>query len=280
MFSVTKTPSKSPPPQPPPLREYGHYLVLNHCKTNGPRIIEDTSNLRLSMNFPVSFNLTLNKAFDQQNIGSCVANAFAAAVQIHTGEIPSRLYLYYNARLGCRICPSYDSGLELGRALPLMTSYGLPSETLFPYITSQFTSLPPYKSYTDNSIISQNITYSAIAQKEEILQHNLYSGNPIIFGINVYQSCMLKNVEKTGIIPYPNRKKERYLGGHCILMVGWTIYNKQDYFIIRNSWGTTWGNTGETKLQIINGKNGYAYIPKTYILDPALAFDFYAIKLN
>ena len=277
MFAVIK-----PPPPARPI-EYGKHLRFNHIKSKNQEEIDDLSNnLRLSITFPDKFTLTLNKAFDQQNIGSCVANAFAAAVQILTGEIPSRLYLYYNARLVCGISPNNDSGLDLGSALPILCSYGLPAESSYPYLTSQFKKLPPYQVYQDNSetIIPEIISYNRISQNEQVIKNVLYSGNPIIFGINVFRSCLLKNVETTGIIPYPNRRKEQYLGGHCILMVGWTTYNKQDYFIIRNCWGTIWGNTGETTLKIINGNNGYGYIPKIYILDPILAFDFYVIKIQ
>ena len=157
---------------------------------------------------------------------------------------------------------------------------GLPSENLFPYTTSRFKTLPPYTTYQSIPVTPQKVSYNKIAQNEAVIKNNLYSGNPIIFGINVYESFMLKIVETTGIIPYPNRKIQRFLGGHCVLMIGWTTYKNQEYFIIRNSWGTIWGNMGETKLKIINGSNGYGYIPKTYILDPILAFDFYAIKLQ
>jgi len=274
IFSVVK-PKRAPQP---PLRQYGNHIVLNHSKSAFQPVIEEHSNnLRLTMNFPDSFNLPLYKVFDQENIGSCVPNAFAAAVQIFTGDVPSRLYLYYNTRLGIGVCPKMDTGLDLGRALP----YGLPSETLFPYTTSKFATLPPYTTYQSIPITSDKITYSIIAQNEQSIKNNLYSGNPIIFGISVFQSLLLKIIEKNGIIPYPNIRKERYLGGHCVLMIGWTTHNKQDYFIIRNSWGTDWGNTGETILQPNDGKNGgYAYIPKTYILNPMLAFDFYALKIE
>lgn len=276
MFSVIK---KAPPP-PPQTIEYGKDLIFNHTKSKYQPDIEMSPNLRLSMSFPDTFNLTLYEAFHQQNLGSCVPTAFAAAVQILTGQIPSRLYLYYNARLACGICPNNDSGLDLGLALPTFCSYGIPSETLFPYNTSQFKKLPPYSTYQYDSITTEPITYNKISQNEEVIKDNLYSGNPIIFGIHVFRSFLLKGVETTGIIPYPNRRRERYLGGHCILMIGWTTYNNQEYYIIRNSWGTIWGNTGETTLKIINGNNGYGYIPKTYILDTILAFDFYAIKLQ
>jgi hypothetical protein len=281
MFKVYRFAVIKPPPPPPPQPiEYGHDLLFNHTKSKVQDEAEISPNLMLSMIFPDKFNLTLNEAFSQENLGACVPNAFAAAVQILTGSVPSRLYLYYNARLALGVCPNNDSGLDLGRALPIMTSYGRPVETLFPYNIKNFKNLPPYSCYRDDPISPETIIYSKIAQTEESIKTNLQSGNPIIFGIHVFRSFLLKNVETTGIIPYPNRRTERYLGGHCILMIGWTTYNNQEYFIIRNSWGTIWGNTGETTLNIVNGNNGYGYIPKTYILDLILAFDFYAIKIQ
>ena len=40
------------------------------------------------------------------------------------------------------------------------------------------------------------------------------------------------------------RKRGRMIGGHCITFVG---YNAEG-FIIRNSWGTQWGNNGHTVI--------------------------------
>jgi C1A family cysteine protease len=52
-------------------------------------------------------------------------------------------------------------------------------------------------------------------------------------------------------------------GGHAIACVGYDDFKK--VFIIRNSWGT---NVGD---------KGYYYMPYSYLTDPNLCDDFWAI---
>jgi hypothetical protein len=53
-------------------------------------------------------------------------------------------------------------------------------------------------------------------------------------------------------------------GGHAVLICGYNDNTKM--FILRNSWGNSWGN------------EGYGYIPYKYLLDPNLAGDFWTIR--
>ena len=55
------------------------------------------------------------------------------------------------------------------------------------------------------------------------------------------------------------------MGGHAIAAVGYD--DDKEYFIVRNSWGTEWGD------------NGYCYIPYTYLLNKNLANDFWKLEL-
>jgi C1A family cysteine protease len=59
-------------------------------------------------------------------------------------------------------------------------------------------------------------------------------------------------------------KTERSLGGHAVTLVGFNDETKQ--FIVRNSWGTAWG------------QNGYFTLPYAYVLNSGLASDFWCIK--
>jgi len=95
----------------------------------------------------------------------------------------------------------------------------------------------------------------------------LLDGYPIVFGINVYDSFESDDVSKTGIVPLPDKDKEKCLGGHAILIVGFKEIDNKNYFIVRNSWGTEWGD------------NGYCYMPFEYVLNEKLAEDFWSIKL-
>ena len=60
------------------------------------------------------------------------------------------------------------------------------------------------------------------------------------------------------------KPKEKQLGGHAILAVGYD--DRQRRFTIRNSWGSNWG------------LKGYFTIPYDYVIDENLADDFWTIR--
>jgi C1A family cysteine protease len=59
--------------------------------------------------------------------------------------------------------------------------------------------------------------------------------------------------------------KEKLLGGHAVLAVGYD--NAKQVFIVRNSWGTSWG------------QKGYFTMPYAYLTDSSLADDIWTIRL-
>ena len=67
---------------------------------------------------------------------------------------------------------------------------------------------------------------------------------------------------RTGIQPMP-QPNEQCLGGHAVLCVG---YTNDRHFIIRNSWGTGWG------------QQGYFTMKAEYILDANLSSDFWTLQ--
>ena len=75
----------------------------------------------------------------------------------------------------------------------------------------------------------------AIIQSEYYLKHTLVTNGPCLAALPTYQEH----------INFDFWNGSTFLGGHCILIVGYT----PDSFIIRNSWGKSYG------------KNGYYEIP-------------------
>jgi C1A family cysteine protease len=41
---------------------------------------------------------------------------------------------------------------------------------------------------------------------------------------------------------------------HAVIIVGWGQQNGTEFFLVKNSWGSSWGENGYVRFQIINGK--------------------------
>lgn len=71
----------------------------------------------------------------------------------------------------------------------------------------------------------------AMVRSAMALKYAIYANGPCVGGLPVYNTSVDKFWDKT---------KGDYLGGHAIAIVGWT----EDGFIIRNSWGASYGHEG------------------------------------
>src|SRR4051794_25448242 len=77
--------------------------------------------------------------YDQGRIGSCTANAIAAAIQFDRRKlrlrpdfVPSRLFIYYNER-AMEGHVAYDSGAQIRDGIKSVSKLGVSPEKLWPY---------------------------------------------------------------------------------------------------------------------------------------------------
>ena len=236
---------------------------------------------KLSSSFSLSSKYKL-PILDQGNLGSCVANSFAGIMQSLRNISPSRLYLYFVARnfTGCNSLE--DTGLDLLQSIPSFQQFGCPTEQLWAYNTAKFAQMPPVAAYKNGLQNLINIISAPIPQTADGIKMALSKNSFVMFGFSVYDSFETIAVANTGLVPVPNTKTEKNLGGHCVHIVGWLPINGLTYYIVRNSWGTSWGNNGATTYDPKfknNGTNGgFFYMPEQYILNPILAFEFISIS--
>jgi len=226
-----------------------------HFGALGPSILP-TVDLRETGHLP--------SVYDQGQLGSCTGNGTAAAVEYAIKAqgkhdyTPSRLFIYYNERV-IEGTVDQDAGAEIRDGIKVVANTGVCDENLWPYDISKFTVKPSDVAYTDakKGIIKQYARVPvALHNIQNVLSHKI----PIVFGCTLYDSFESDAVAQTGIVPMPS-VSENTVGGHCMLIVGYT----KDHFIVRNSWGTGWGD------------GGYCYMPFDYLTNQSLADDFWAI---
>jgi C1A family cysteine protease len=202
----------------------------------------------------------------QGNLGSCTGQAIAGAIELinkrkNKPNDVSRLFIYYYERLLIGTV-NYDSGAYIRDGIKVTNKQGASLEHFWPYITNNFRQEPTLEARSD--ALKRKVTrYERITNFDGCIDA-LTNGFPIVMGFQVYSSFMSMSVAKTGIMPYPNVNRERRLGGHAVLLVGYDKVKK--VFIARNSWGTGWGD------------KGYFYMPFKVVTNTSMSGDFWIIK--
>jgi C1A family cysteine protease len=211
--------------------------------------------------------------YDQGQLGSCTANSIAGAIEfdlikekVASPFTPSRLFIYYNER-AIEGSVSTDSGAQIRDGVKSVNQLGAPPETLWPYSdktpVGPFQDKPPASVYTEAA--KHKVTsYQRVARVLAQMKGCLAAGYPFVFGFTVYESFESQQVAQTGVVPMPG-PNENVLGGHAVLAVGYD--DSANRFIVRNSWGPTWGMAG------------YFTMPYAYLLDANLSDDFWTIRV-
>jgi len=142
-----------------------------------------------------------------------------------------------------------------------LVKQGACSEAKWPYTIAKFAKKPPAPCYAEARL--HQVTAYARLERIDEMRACLADGFPFVFGFSVYDSFESREVGRTGVVPMP-RPRERLLGGHAVLGVGYDDRTKR--FWVRNSWGTRWG------------VKGYFTMPYDYLEDRNLSDDFWTIR--
>ena len=206
--------------------------------------------------------------YDQGKLGSCTANAIAAAIQVDLKRtrqkpvMPSRLFIYWNERAQLGTIEQ-DHGASLQLSAAVTKELGACPETLWPYDPKRFADVPTKKCFVEADKL--RVSDAAYLDNTDVraLKRCLAAGIPFVFGLAIYESFERPITAASGLIPMP-KPTETYLGGHAMMAVG---YDDQTHeFLVRNSWSSHWGI------------DGYCWIPYDYLTNTHLASDFWAIQ--
>jgi C1A family cysteine protease len=220
---------------------------------------------------------------NQKMLGSCTAHAGVGIIEYYERKSfgkhtdASRLFLYKVTRNLMKM--KGDTGAYLRMTMGGMVLFGVPPEEYWPYTDDEkeFDREPPAfcyafaQNYRTLKYYRHDPPGTAPEATLTKLKTYLAAGHPAMFGFTVYNS--IEQAENLGKIPFPS-PKEKIEGGHAIAAIGYDdkmkIKNKYGgvettgAILIRNSWGTGWG------------EKGYGWLPYEYILR-GVAEDFWSI---
>jgi C1A family cysteine protease len=265
-------------PDYPDFRDY----TAEHEKINA--ILVPTRVLKAGVKIPTSQDLRAwcSPIEDQGSLGSCTAHAGVGVVEYYEKRAfgkhidASRLFLYKVTRNLSHW--TGDTGAFLRNTMGRLVLFGVPPEEYWPYKIADFDKEPSAFCYAfaQNYQTIKYYRHDPPATSPDVLltriKTYLAAGHPSMFGFTVYSS--IGQADNTGKIPYPC-KGEKIEGGHAIVAVGYDDKMKikntgkcgvgtTGALLIRNSWGTGWGDAG------------YGWLPYEYVLK-GLAEDFWSI---
>lgn len=219
---------------------------------------------------------------DQQQQGSCTANATTSALELLTNragryEDLSRQFLYYTSR-------DYESrigqdGAVLRDALKMSNQYGVCLESEWAYSANMENTRPPQVCY-DSASTRKVTRYEAVPISSSNIWETVYGiksalaeGLPVVIAMAVYDSIFQINapLREQNYSSFNSSTGNYYpfAGNHAVTIVGYD--DAEGYFIFVNSWGQSWGDKGFGALK---------YGMTTEIFEAWIARGFDGIEIN
>lgn len=196
----------------------------------------------------------------QGQVGACASFAFTSVYEYilnKNGKLTesdlSERFLYYNTRKRMGAIDK-DSGSNMYDAGKALEEEGLCSEDLCKYVNDFEGHLeaPSAQAYADG-LTRRVAEIKNVTIKEQDIKSALVEGYPVIVSLHLHES--FNNIGSDGFVKRPD-DADPVVGWHAMVIVGFS--DKDKVFIVRNSWGTDFGD------------KGYCYIPYSYVLDTSL----------
>ena len=200
---------------------------------------------------------------DQGEIGACTVFAVSSIFEYilkknsHKEFDLSESFVYYNVR-HAEGNENTDTGSSYRDVIGSIGTHGICTERLHPY-SKQINDKPSQEAYEDarsrRILKALNVTVD-----ERHIKSALQEGYPVAVSLKIYNSFSStthggsgSNITASGFVDYPTDDEisSGDYGFHAMVIVGYTDETK--HFVVRNSWGSDFGD------------RGYCYIPYSYI---------------
>ena len=193
---------------------------------------------------------------NQSSCGSCWAFAATAALEsatlIYNNSPGVDLNLAEQILLSCSGAGNCEQGGYIGSASSYIQNTGLPLETCYPYTVTNGNCGDACSNWQSSTY--KIASWNWVAQTSptvDALKNALSTYGPLVTTFSVYNDFYNYS---GGIYSYTSGG---YLGGHAVLLIGYN--DDEDYFIVKNSWGTWWGESGYFRIAYseVNGTTNF-----------------------
>ena len=240
---------------------------MDNIKFNIKKDIEDVRDVlygdrhRVGLYPPASHDLRskCSPIVDQGALASCTANAIVSGLREYilindekkSFVKLSRLFIYWWER-EFEGTIDIDAGASIRDGMKAITKYGTCTETTDVYDITKFKEKP-----TDQEM-QEALNYKLPGYQRVIgldqIKDAIIHEHPVVISMTLYKSFQDEYTKQTGIVDIPFND-EPTIGGHAMCIVGYDDNLNNGSFIVRNSWGESWGD------------KGYCYIPYEMIND-------------
>ncbi|CAO4386669.1 unnamed protein product [Caenorhabditis nigoni] len=180
---------------------------------------------------------------NQGQCGSCWAFATVAAIEAqHAIKKGNLVSLSEQEMVDCDGRNNGCSGGYRPYAMRFVKENGLETEKSYPYSALKH----------DQCMLHQNDTkvyiddYRMLSTSEEDIADWVGTKGPVTFGMNVVKAMYSY---RSGIFnPSAEDCAEKSMGAHALTIVGYGGEGESAYWIVKNSWGTSWGSDGYFRL--------------------------------
>ena len=186
---------------------------------------------------------------NQGGCGSCWAFATAAALEsavLRAENTPGvDLNLSEQVLVSCGTSGGSDAGSCAGGVIQYASNYirdtGLPLETCYPYTATDGScgsACGTYNTSTYRIVSWADVT--GTSPTPSAIRNALLNYGPLVTTMDVYDDFYSYS---SGVYSHTTGD---YAGGHGVLIVGYS--DAGQYFIVKNSWGASWGESGYFKI--------------------------------
>jgi C1A family cysteine protease len=190
---------------------------------------------------------------NQGQQGSCASFAVASVIEALRKDSNrySPAFLYWNARVATNSINT-DNGASLYGVIKAATEKGVCTEELMPYNPDIYT-LAPSDAAIDAAMDCRVLEAKTVNVQLADIKSALSDGFPVLVAAQIFDSF---SETRSGFVRHPSSeelasdgRKDGH-GNHALVICGYS--DKERVFVVRNSWGTDFG------------ENGYCYIPYSY----------------